>query len=388
MDDRSAPVADATLNGLTEMAVTSEVLAASGDLSETLQNLAHRAQDVTNADFAAISTFDEEGILTRFIYTGMSEDQAHKLGDPPRGRGLLGELANHDRPIRLSDLQASESFTGWPEGHPDMRAFLGVPIRAGGRTIGSLYMTRARGNEPFTEADEAAALVLSLQAAVSLAAGLARERTGRLYLMEERERIAHDLHDGTIQTLYAIGLECDSLSNRPDFPEEAREAFASAVRRINELIGDMRGYISMLEAGAASEPELTRDLAFVIRQIVPSTIASVVNISAAALQELGTREAEDLLYITREALSNAIRHGAPTKVAVDLRQSGEATVLTVQDNGVGFDQAIARRGLGRITMQTRAGRLGAELTLIGIPGMGTTVRVSIPRDRPEEDDDE
>jgi signal transduction histidine kinase len=250
-------------------------------------------------------------------------------------------------------------------------------------------MTRARGNEPFNEADQAAASVLALQAAVSLAAGLARERSGRLYLLEERERIAHDLHDGTIQTLYAIGLECDSLSNREDFPEEARESFKSIVKRINELIGDMRGYISMLEAGAgAEEPELTRDLAFVIRQIVPSSIATVVNVSAAALQELGTREAEDLLYIAREALSNAMRHGAPTKIAVDLRQSEEATVLTIQDNGIGFDQATTRRGLGRITMQTRAARLGAELMWLGIPGMGATIRVSIPRNRSVEDSDD
>lgn len=374
---------------LSEMAVTSELLAGSEDLSDTLQRLAHRAREVTHADFAAISTFDESGILTRFIYAGISEEQARQLGDPPRGRGLLGHLAQLERPLRLADLQADARHTGWPEGHPDMRAFLGAPIRAGGRAIGSLYMTRIRGNEPFTEADEAAATVLALQAAVSLASGLARERTGRLSLLEERERIAHDLHDGTIQTLYALGLECDSLSNRADFPEDAREAFRSAVRRINELIADMRGYISMLESGSsAADPELTRDLAFVIRQIVPPSIATVVNISAAALQELSIREAEDLLYIAREALSNAVRHGAASKLAVDLRQSADATVLTIQDNGVGFDQATTRRGLGRITMQTRATRLGAELTLIGIPGMGATVRVSIPRFLATEDENE
>lgn len=376
-----------TLAGLAEMATTSELLATSGDLAETLQNLAHRAKDVTHADFAAISTFDEEGTLTRFIYTGMSEEQARRLGDPPRGRGLLGVLAKHERPMRLDDVRTSESFTGWPEGHPDMAAFLGVPIRAGGRTIGSLYMTRQRGNATFTAADEAAAAVLALQAAVALAAGLARERRSRLYLLEERERIAHDLHDGTIQTLYAIGLESDSLSNREDFPEEARQAFKSIVGRINELIADMRSYISMLESGPGTEePEITRDLAFIIRQIVPNNIVTVVNISAAALQELGTREVEDLLYIAREALSNAMRHGAPTKIAVDLRQTEEATVLTIQDNGIGFDQATTRRGLGRITMQTRAERLGAELMWLGIPGMGATIRVSIPRHRPAEDD--
>ena len=113
-----------------------------------------------------------------------------------------------------------------------------------------------------------------------------------------------------------------------------------------------------------------------------------MNISAAALQELSAREAEDLLYIAREALSNSVRHGAPSKVAIDLRQSEDATILTVQDNGVGFDLATVRRGLGRVTMQTRADRLGATLTLIGIPGMGATVRVSIPRHKPAEDDDE
>ncbi len=377
------------LSGLAEMAVTSELLAGSEDLSDTLQRLAHRAREVTGADFAAISTFDETGIMTRFIYAGISEDQARRLGDPPRGRGLLGELAERDRPFRLADVQAHSGYTGWPAGHPDMCAFLGAPIRANGRTIGSLYMTRDRGREPFSEAEESAAAVLALQGAVSLATGLARERRGRLYVLEERGRIAHDLHDGTIQALYAIGLECDSLSNREDFPGEAREAFAAAVTRINDLIADMRGYIFMLETGTpAAEPELTRDLAFVIRQIVSPAIASVVNISAAALQELSAREAEDLLYIAREALSNCVRHGAPSKVAIDLRQSEDATILTVQDNGVGFDLATVRRGLGRVTMQTRADRLGATLTLIGIPGMGATVRVSIPRHKPAEDDDE
>lgn len=82
-----------------------------------------------------------------------------------------------------------------------------------------------------------------------------------------------------------------------------------------------------------------------------------------------------------------MRHGAPSKIAVDLRQSNDATVLTIQDNGVGFDQATVRKGLGSVTMRTRADRLGAELTVIGIPGMGTTVRVSIPMTLGGEEED-
>jgi len=183
-----------------------------------------------------------------------------------------------------------------------------------------------------------------------------------------------------IQSLYALGLELDSLASRDDFPSESRQALSTGVGRINELIADIRTYITMLEAEApTAQPELSRDLAFVIRQIVAPGTDTVVNITAAALQELDARESEDLLYIAREALSNAVRHGAATKIGVDLRQTQGETSLTIQDNGVGFDPEHTRTGLGSVTMRTRADRLGGTLTVLGIPGMGTTVRVAIPR---------
>jgi len=362
------------------MSVTSEMLASVEDLSEVLHNLAVRAKAVTSADFAAVSTFDDEGKLTRFVYDGIDESQAQRLGDPPVGRGLLGELVRRDQPLRLDDLRSHASYSGWPERHPEMGPFLGAPIRAGGRTIGSLYMTRLVGSRAFSDTNELAAAVLALQGAVSVATALARERSGRMSLLEERTRIARDLHDGTIQSLYALGLECDSLARRADFPPDASEALLNGVSRINELIADIRSYITMLEVGTpATQPELSRDLAFVIRQLVPSGIDTVVNITAAALQEISARETEDFLYIAREALSNAVRHGSATKIAIDLRQSPDATAMTIQDNGVGFDQANVRTGLGTVTMRTRAERLAGELTVLGIPGMGTTVRVVIPR---------
>jgi signal transduction histidine kinase len=385
---QAARLADSTrsviVDRLAEMTVTAEVLSGTSDLNEILQRVGARARELTRADFAAISTFDDKGKLERFVYTGIDEGTARRLGHPPIGRGLLGELASRDRPLRLEDLREHESFTGWPEGHPDMTGFLGVPIRAAGRTIGSLYMTRVHG-EPFTELDELRAATLSLQAAVSVSSALARERAGRMFLLEERERIAHDLHDGTIQTLYALGLELDAMANGKSFPAEVRTSLTAGVERINQLIADIRAYIVLLEAEAPrAQPELSRDLAFVIRQIVPPGTDTVVNITAAALQELSARDSEDLLYIAREALSNAVRHGAASKIAIDLRQSSTETALTIQDNGVGFDSENVRTGLGSITMRTRAERLGGTLSILGIPGMGTTVRVAIPRDRERE----
>jgi len=380
MTDIAAGVAPDFALRLAEMAVTSEALVSAESLNDILHRLAVRAHEITRSDYAAISIFDDEGRVTRFVYTGIDEALARRLGNPPVGRGLLGELRRHDRPLRLANLKAHPRFTGWPEGHPDMEAFLGVPIRAGGATIGSLYMTRVSGREPFTEQDELAAAVLALQAAATVASALARERTGRVAILEERERIAHDLHDGIIQSLYAIGLEFDTLTRREDLPADARELLREEVERINAIIQDIREYIAMLEAGAPpTAPDLSRDLAFVLRQWVPPGIDTVLYGDAAALQELTNREAEDLLYVAREAVSNAVRHGSPTKIGVDLRQTDAELTLTVQDNGVGFDPAKAPTGLGTITMRTRAARLGAKLTILGIPGMGTTVHLSIPR---------
>ncbi len=369
---------------ITEMVATSEILAAGGDLGHVLYALARRAREVTGARYAAISIFDQnDGTLERFIYDGFDDELARRLGDPPHGRGLLGHLLQWEQPLRLDDLRQHEYFTGWPEGHPEMAAFLGAPMRAGGQTIGSLYMTRDEGEPPFTEGDELSALLLALQAAATVTTAMARERENRISLLEERERIAHDLHDGTIQSLYALGLECDALTTRPDFPAEVCSELETFVERINDIIGDIRGYITALEAKAPpATPELQRDLPFVVQQLVPEGIDTVVNISAAALQDVSARQAEDLVYIAREALSNAVRHGAPTKIAVDLRQGEEATTLTIQDNGLGFDPATSRSGLGTISMQTRARRLGGELLVLSIPGMGTTVRAELPGGTP------
>jgi signal transduction histidine kinase len=240
-------------------------------------------------------------------------------------------------------------------------------------------MTRVRGHQPFTASDELAGALLALQAAGSVWAALAQERNGRLALLEERVRIAHDLHDGTIQSLYAIGLQLDSATAVAVSPEIAR-VLTTGVEQLNGVIRDMRTYIEMLESTqATAQPELSRDLAFAMRQIVPDGIDTVINIAAAALQEIRTRDAEDLLYIAREALSNAVRHGHATKIAVDLRQTVSETALTIQDDGIGFNADAVRSGLGTVTMRTRAERMGANLAVISIPGMGTTVRVSFPR---------
>jgi signal transduction histidine kinase len=362
-----------------EMLATSDAIAGVEDLGEILLRLAARARELVEADYAAVSTFDDAGLLTRFVYDGIEDKLARHLGTPPVGRGLLGHLAREHRPIRINNLQETSHFTGWPEGHPDMTAFLGVPIRAVGQTIGSLYMTRNRGGLAFSESDEAAASMMALQIAATISTAMVRQSQGRVARLQERAQIAHDLHDGTIQALFALGLEADNRRVTAE-SEETRAALGDVVARVNDLIGNIRSYIAMLEAESPpSPPELIPDLQFVIRQLVPAGVDVVTNVNAPAVHELDSRDVEDLLYIAREALSNAMRHGHPSKVAIDLRQTADDTLLTIQDNGVGFDMEQVTPNMGSTTLKTRTQRLGANLTVLSIPGMGTTVRVAVPR---------
>lgn len=365
---------------LAEMSVTSDLLVSTEGLTQVLQMLAARARVLTEADYAALSTFDDSGNLDRFVYAGIDEDVARRMGPRPSGKGLLGALANAEGPIRVADVFGHPGFTGFPPQHPPIGPFLGVPVRAADRTIGSIYVARDPSREPFSADDEVSTVFLALQAATAVWLAIAQERGSRLALLEERASIAHDLHDGTIQGLYALGLELDSHARRDTTPDSTRDTLSTGIERINDLIADIRQYIVMLEASTSSRaPDLSHDLPFAIRQLVPQGIDTVLNISAAALQEAGGRVAEDLLYIAREALSNAVRHAQASRIAVDLRQSDEEMALTVQDNGAGFDPSLARVGLGTVSMRTRAERLGAKLSLVSIPAMGTMVRVSIPR---------
>ena len=368
------------LETLSSMTVTNSALTDAAGLNDMLGRLAERAKVLVQADYAALSIFADGGRLERFIYTGMPAEVAQRLGSPPVGRGLLGALPGNDRPLRLRDLTQHERFTGWPEGHPDMRAFLGVPIVAAGETIGSFYMTRIAGAPPFDDLDEFAAAMLAMETAVAVSNAIVYERSSRMSMLEERVVIAQDLHDGTIQSLYALGLELDLVAgDERATAEQLRETMKSGIAGIGEIISDIRGYIHALESAEPAEsPELGRDLGHIARQLVPPGIDVILNITAPALNELTPRAATDLLFIAREAVSNAVRHGSPTKIAIDLRQTSGEIALTIQDNGAGYDQFNARSGLGTITMRSRAERLGAQLTSLSLPGMGTTVRVAVP----------
>ena len=182
-------------------------LIAERDADAVMRRLLDVAREVTGARYAAIGVLDEQREeLERFVTAGIDEASRRLIGDLPRGRGILGQLIEDPRPLRLDHLGDHPRSYGFPSGHPEMRTFLGVPVVIRGEVWGNLYLTEKAEGAPFTEADEESIVILADWAAIAI-------DTARLYAVVERrrdhlERAVRGL-DTTVAIAQALGGETD-----------------------------------------------------------------------------------------------------------------------------------------------------------------------------------
>ena len=200
------------LDGLDEHRLARLIDAGRGLLSEldpetVLDRLLQTAADLTGARYVALGVLDEgRRELARFLTRGIDEDTHRAIGDLPRGRGLLGVLIDDPRPLRLEDVGDHPRSYGFPQGHPPMRSFLGVPIVIRGEAWGNLYLTEKAGGEPFAADDEEAVIVLADWAAIAIEnARLYRDVAAR---REELERAVRGLQ-ATAAIARAVGGETE-----------------------------------------------------------------------------------------------------------------------------------------------------------------------------------
>jgi GAF domain-containing protein len=156
-----------TQDKLAEVVAAATMMSRSLDLDETLQTVVETAARVTNAAYCALGVLGADRRITRFITTGLTDEQRAALGPLPTGRGILGVLIDEARPLILRDLTEDPRSVGFPPNHPPMRSFLGVPVEGRGGVFGNLYLTEARDGA-FTEEDERVALLLAGLAAVAI----------------------------------------------------------------------------------------------------------------------------------------------------------------------------------------------------------------------------
>ncbi len=362
------------------MALASEL-----SLEPVLQRIVELAVELTGARYGALGVLSPDGAsISSFITVGITDEERAALGDPPIGHGLLGALIRDARPIRIPDIAADPRSVGFPPHHPPMRSLLGVPIAGRGKTFGNVYLTDKQGAEAFDEEDERVLLVLAAQAAIAVenarlideAERNARELR-RLEVLEDRERIAKELHDGVIQSLFAVGMSLQGLATRSADPE-TQQRLDLAVEDVDRAIRDLRNYIFGLRPGILADRQLDqalRDLATEFGE--RSGVITVVEIDADVAAALASL-AGDVVQLVREALSNVERHGAAATCRVALRGTDEGVLLEVDDDGRGFDVDLATWGMGIENLRDRVAALGGTFRIDSTPGEGTTVRVTLP----------
>ncbi len=359
-------------------------LASERSLEAVLQRIVELAVDITVARYGAISVLAPDGRIQEFITEGITDDERALIGDPPTGHGILGLLISEARPLRLAEIAAHPMSVGFPAHHPPMRSLLGAPVLARGRIFGNIYVTEKQGDAEFSVDDERALQVLATQAGVAVENARlseemvrAQEEVRRLEMLDERERIAKELHDGVIQSLFAVGMSLQGAAALAQDPNITAR-IEGAVEDIDGAIRDLRNYIFGLRPGILADRQLDQALRELGTEFQErSDVLTVVDVDlgiAAALASI----ASDVVQVTREALSNVGRHAGATTCRVSLRRGPEGAVLMIDDDGRGFDPASAVEGLGIANLRDRVTSLGGSLDITSSGEEGTTVRAVLP----------
>jgi signal transduction histidine kinase len=243
-----------------------------------------------------------------------------------------------------------------------------------------LLLARRRGAGSFEDGEVRLAEVFAGQAAVVLEQARLQHELHRLETLEERERIARELHDGTIQSLFTVGLGLQGTASLAGEAEVAQRLHG-AVEELDRVIRDLRNYIFGLEPGVLAERQLGQALEDMVEEFQHrSGVVAIAEIDPDAAAALA-QDAAEVVQLVREALSNVGRHAAAATCRVSLNRDPDADVvqLEIDDDGCGFDQTVAKgtgRGLGNL--RERTARLGGRAEIVSVPGEGTTVRVAIP----------
>ena len=527
-------------------------------LDHLLEQIAATACDQAQARYAAVGVVGEDGELKQFITVGMTKDEIKQIAHPPVGLGLIRALMDSEDPIRVPAIRDDPRSIGFPKNHPEMASFLGVPIRAGDRQLGQIYLTDKLDDSEFTEDDEriiqmlagyaaaaiqnarlmdelrvrdtaltrrsedltllndiASALTASLEqdeilnktlavvidymkveageiflleddgetlrmvlhrgqaaeafwtrnrfkkgegvigmvaqtgvpvfssdltkdsqfirsavleagfrqiaylplksgdnllgvmsvatrsrqplderslqllSAVANWAGLAIENAHlhqnakRLAILEERDRIGMDLHDGIIQSVYGVGLSLENALHTIDEDSDlAKVRIKESIAGLNQSIRDIRAYILDLRPRQMGNDGLMSGLRRLVTEYRAHTFSEVLlNGPEKQPDDLPQINNLALFHICQEALGNASKHSCANHVDINLFTTTDRVVMEIHDNGKGFavEKMTTTIGHGLSNMQTRAHAVGGDVEITSAPGEGTTILAWVPR---------
>ncbi|MGK5552493.1 GAF domain-containing sensor histidine kinase [Actinomadura kijaniata] len=359
-------------------AVSSAVLAVTRHLSvhEVLQVIVRAAARLLDARYAALGVPDEQGSFAEFVVEGVSDAEWEAIGPMPRQHGMLAAMLRDGQPKRLADIRREPEFEGWPQAHPVLKDFLGVPIRDGENVLGILFLAN-RNPRGFTEADQELLTLFAAHAAIAITNARLYERNRELTVVAERGRLARELHDAVAQKLFSLRLTAQAaaaLATRD--PERTVAELARVERLAAEALAELRAVIFELRPADLADG-LTASLRKHV-EVLDRAYDTRVRFVCPEPVDLG-EDAEAVAFrVAQEALFNALRHAGARTVDVRLGVVDGRAVLEVSDDGTGFSRGEQQNGLGLASMRERARSVGGVLTIDTAPAAGTTVRLEVP----------
>ncbi|HEX7744163.1 MAG TPA: GAF domain-containing sensor histidine kinase [Micromonosporaceae bacterium] len=367
---------------LRELSAAVLAVASRRSVREVLQTIVSAAGRLLDARYAALGIPDEEGGFAEFLADGISDEQWAAIGPVPRQHGLLGVMLHDPHPIRLADIRAHPDFGWWPAAHPELTDFLGIPITHGDEILGELFLANKRTPGGFSADDEELLGVLAAHAAIAVVNARLYERSRELSIVAERYRIARELHDSVTQKLFSLRLTAEAAAALVDRDTDRAAEQLTVVRQLAaEATAELRSIVVGLRP-----PDLAGDgLHVALRkqaELLDRAHGPQVRFRGCPVPRLSGAREDAVYRIAQEAVHNALRHGQPGKVDIELSTADGVLVLTVSDDGRGFETgpvaARSRRRLGIASMHDRARSAGAHLTVRSRPEKGTVVRVEVP----------
>jgi two-component system NarL family sensor kinase len=261
-----------------------------------------------------------------------------------------------------------------------------VPLEEGGRLLGIMNVATSEW-DLFTPQDLQILSAVGYQLATAIERTQLAEQATHIALVEERNRLAREVHDTLAQELAGIALQLEAADALLDIaPDKARVRIQQALERARESLEELRRSVLDLRAGPLERQSLAAALEALGQRFAGETGIGVTTNVALEGRRLPARSEEALYRIAQEALANVRQHAQASTVALDLRVVGEQARLAIRDDGRGFDAATSLaepgRGFGLIGMQERARLLNGVLCVSSCPGAGAQVEVSIPLDEP------
>ncbi|MFQ5856116.1 MAG: GAF domain-containing sensor histidine kinase [Anaerolineae bacterium] len=371
-------------------------LSLTAELSQeaVLQKVVDLSRRLANARYGALGIVDEAGHIQSLITSGLSHEERARMGPLPRGAGLLEAVLQEGRPIRVADIQKDPRSVGFPPNHPPMKSFLGVPVVFKGRTLGNLYLAdkacpergRRKGVSEFSLEDQELLAMFATQAAIAIENARLYQQLQALAVVTERERIAREMHDGLAQVLSYVNAKTQAVQEllQAGHIEPAQAQLQQLEDAALEVYADVREAILGLRIAIGEGRSLVPVLREYLQGFTEQTgiqVEFVVTPQARAFPFDPGAELQ-LVRIVQEALTNVRKHAQVERASVRFVANGAWVVVTIEDNGCGFDPDRPRRSawpcFGLQIMRERAEAVGGSLEIDSRPDEGTRITARIP----------